>query len=155
MPTHFSQVNSAKQVFALRLNARLAHLGMTFLDIQTRSAAEVLAGRLKRGINRTLLYRYADGSSLPTQGMLEALAHVLSCTPDDLLPPEYTRTTKPGRPPSRHKVMLLKTQNYQGLERVRLQLDVVMPTKAAMALRRTMEQYAKKSGMEIVPPPKP
>lgn len=147
-----SDICALRNEFARRLKARMKTYSLTKRDVERRSFDLVLAGDVKRGINRTNLYPLEAGRQLPNKETLETLAKVLKCQPEDLVPNvEVVQETRGRRRIRLNRALVVCKRTGLGLEHCRLQVDAILPTEAAMVLARILRNGFKARGMELEP----
>lgn len=148
-----SEICGLRAEFARRLKARMKTYNLDKKAVEHRSSQLVLAGEVKRAVNRTNLYPLLDGRQLPNKDTLETLAKVLQCQPQDLVPDVGVIQQTRGRRrvvANRAHVSLKRTS--LGLESARLQIDVVLPPSVGEGLYRVFREVFKHRGMELDPP---
>lgn len=125
--------------FAVRLNKRMADLGMSQSDVareawgeqdvkrQTRAGAEYTS-KVAKG--RESMRLYASGKRLPTDQKLRDIAKALKCSPADLVPP--------GGDNPRDGVALQPVDD-EGM--VQVDLSLRLPAKIAQAVAALVEPW--------------
>lgn len=148
-----SELCELRRVFAKRLASRMKAAGLDQKAVEQTSMQLIIQGQLQRGINRTSLYKYLAGETLPTQPLLEVLCRVLCCEPEDLVPNNIA-----AMPAHRGRRKIMKQHAYVanrrtrfGLEYGRLVVDVVLPHDQAQSLAILLRNKFKSAGYTLEP----
>lgn len=148
-----SQLVEMRRAFATRLRTKMRNSGLDHKAIEKRSVQLYTEGKVTRGINRTVIYKYLEGVTLPTPATLEVLAAVFTCKPEDLLPAVATTPLQRGRRRINRSTayVAIKSAGPAGLEKARLQIDCILPAQEAHNVYRLFRQLLRSRGMEVTP----
>ena len=151
-----AQVMELRREFAKRLRSRMAAHDLSPKSIELTSLSLVLQGQCKRGINRTSVYKYLEGNTLPSPALLEVLCLVLRCQPEDLMTKvEHLPPTRGRRKVLHNTAYVAAKRTSLGLEYGRLQVDVTLPMKQLTPLYSALRQHFRKAGMTLEPADRP
>lgn len=137
----------ARDVFRRNLDKAMKEKGFSPHDVQARSAALMVQGKLEAGVRAENIYKYLRGECLPTKATLLALAMALELQPRDLVADQALLSESGGRRPGARTIMpAVKVRNYRGLERSLVVIRCVLPTATALSVAALIKAHLHAQG---------